>query len=394
MSYFLLFLWFLIVLLFVHELWHYLMCKLFKVKVYEFWIWLPPKLFTLFKTKSWTKFKLNLFLFWAYVVYKWQDSVDDYTLNDKDSYLSLPLYKKILISLWWPLFNILFALIWFFILFLVGFKPLYYLPDNMPYDVKDSYLTPKMSFLKQKWFIEWNRDQHPVYIKWVFPWFIASDLSLYTWDVISKINWEQVFSNTVTWVLQSSKWKKISLEVIRNDELLNLETTCPEDNCFLWARIKSTDNYEVKQIKFWLVWAIWASFTQMNANIINSVNWFWRLIYQYSPFYDIEKNKRQNVVWPIWFYKMWENFYNNKWLIEFVWYMFVISIVLAIFNLIPFPWLDWWNIVFDILWSNKKINKKKYYTGVKILSWFWISLLVLLTLVVLYNDLFMFKIIN
>jgi regulator of sigma E protease len=47
----------------LHEFGHFLMAKLFKVKVYEFGIGLPPKLFTFYEDKSGTQYTLNLLPF-------------------------------------------------------------------------------------------------------------------------------------------------------------------------------------------------------------------------------------------------------------------------------------------------------------------------------------------
>ena len=54
-------------LIFIHELGHYLTARLFHVKIYEFAIGMGPKMLTYTSKKTGIKYSLGVFLFGGYV---------------------------------------------------------------------------------------------------------------------------------------------------------------------------------------------------------------------------------------------------------------------------------------------------------------------------------------
>ncbi len=111
-----LFILFLGILIFVHELGHFLFAKILKVGVEEFGIGFPPRIFS--KKIGETVYSLNLIFFGGYVKLRGEDNI-----NDPYGFLNQPAYKKVLITLGGVIFNLIFA----YFVFSIGY--LYGLPE-------------------------------------------------------------------------------------------------------------------------------------------------------------------------------------------------------------------------------------------------------------------------
>ena len=110
-------------LVFIHELGHYLTARLFGLKVIEFSVGFGKTLFS-YTDKNYTKWKISLIPLGGYVKIKGLESIFQSKNNlnyEKDSFLSIHLYKKIIILLAGSIFNVFSAWICLFsILFFFG----------------------------------------------------------------------------------------------------------------------------------------------------------------------------------------------------------------------------------------------------------------------------------
>lgn len=104
-----LFLLVLSILVFVHELGHFLFAKLFKVRVDEFALGFPPKIFS-FK-KGETTYALNALPLGGYVKIHGENPEDADDKKDKRNFQNISWWKQIIILSAGVVFNILFA--WF-----------------------------------------------------------------------------------------------------------------------------------------------------------------------------------------------------------------------------------------------------------------------------------------
>lgn len=102
-----LFLLVLSILVFIHELGHFLFAKLFKVRVDEFALGFPPKIFSIKKGE--TTYVLNSLPLGGYVKIHGENPEDGEDKKDKRNFQNISWWKQVLILSAGVLFNILFA---------------------------------------------------------------------------------------------------------------------------------------------------------------------------------------------------------------------------------------------------------------------------------------------
>ena len=125
------------VLIFVHEMGHFLFAKLFGVRVDEFGFGYPPRLTKLFRWKG-TDFTLNWIPFGGFVkIFGEQDEGEELSAEEKAVALNhQAIWKQILVMLGGILFNILFAWIIFsgILFFTKGEVPVSTAPEGYHFD--------------------------------------------------------------------------------------------------------------------------------------------------------------------------------------------------------------------------------------------------------------------
>ncbi len=106
------------VLIFVHELGHFLFAKLFKVKVLKFSLGFGPKLIS--KTIGETEYLISAFPLGGYVKMLGENPDEAADSEDQErSFAARPVWNRFFIVLAGPLFNLLFSVFLFFLIFLV-----------------------------------------------------------------------------------------------------------------------------------------------------------------------------------------------------------------------------------------------------------------------------------
>jgi regulator of sigma E protease len=105
------------VLIFVHELGHFLVAKLFRVKVLKFSLGFGPKLFG--KVIGETEYLVSAFPLGGYVKMQGEHPDDDTAESEEiRSFANKPVWNRFCIVLAGPLFNLLFSVFLFFLVFL------------------------------------------------------------------------------------------------------------------------------------------------------------------------------------------------------------------------------------------------------------------------------------
>ncbi|MCP3928632.1 MAG: site-2 protease family protein, partial [Bacteroidetes bacterium] len=110
-------------LIFVHELGHFLFAKLFKVRVLKFSLGFGPKVFG--KVYGETEYLLSAFPLGGYVK-MFGENPDEQDISDADkdaSFAHKAVWKRFFIIVAGPLFNLLFAVFLFFVIFSITGTP-------------------------------------------------------------------------------------------------------------------------------------------------------------------------------------------------------------------------------------------------------------------------------
>lgn len=371
---------FIILLLFlvtIHEFGHFILARKSGVTVHEFAVWMGPKVRSFGKDKKWTEFTLRALPIGWFVRIKWESPDEAGAFDAKDSFINASFLQKVAILLWWIVMNIIGAWIIFTIWFTVGVKPIQLLPDNVIKWESRSYLMPTVSFLKESWFLSWDVKPEEAHIEYITDDSLAAKVWLQVWDTIVSVQWLPVNTKTLPEVLKTYIGKEFLLVVSRGGDKQSFPVTCPEDACFLGIKVWWKVSYEVLPIKFPIGTAMKVALEEMREQSRLTFNGLANI------FKQLGTSKRWETVnklsWPIGAAKIWQ------WILEtWGWVMFLIfgwmlSLGLAIFNLLPIPALDGGRLLWVIIQKLFRLKPEKYYS----IEW-WINTVFFFALLVLW----------
>lgn len=373
-------------IVFFHELWHFLAAKLFWVKVEEFWIWIPPKLLNLYEDKSWTVYSINLLPIWWFVSLKWE-KMDDLLYYEKDSLMSKNIVKQMIIVVAWVFMNFLLAISIFSYLFYYWVQPL---AINTKFETNiKTKLIPTLEESIKIWLLK---------TEWIIIEPLKNSVSEKAWlknkDIVLSINNIEIKKPEEMINIIKSISGPLNIKILR-DKKEQIITVTPE-NGKIWSYIgynitEKNKNfiykYPIKQaIKEWINESI--NQTKMILELLGST--FKKLIFPKTNNERVEAT--ESIGWPISVGSLFIDLVNQKaWIIIFAVIGALLSLNLWVFNLLPLPALDWWrffiliinwivSLIFGKKFITEKVEKKIHIIG--------FSLLILLSIFVAYLDIF------
>ncbi len=389
-------------LVLIHELGHFFAAKKSWVKVEEFGIGIPPKICKLRKDKSGTEYTLNLIPLWGFVRLKWDDPKDEKNYNSKDWFLKAKLSKKILILIAGVTANFLLAWAIFTFVFATGTKPLSMISENMFSKQINSYLMPTKSFLYQKWYISEEYKQEienmPVLVHSVIPDSIWENMWIQEWDIIESINSEPINARNIEQTLKTNIGENFQLKYQRNWQVFQKDWSCEESDCLLWITFSysgfSTANLsdlEWNFIKFPLFTAMGVALTEIKSQTQLT----------FSALGNLGKNllsfNKKKVSWalnkmsgPVWVVKFGDILLQEGGWKQFLAFAGLISLALALFNILPIPALDWWKLLWILIQWIARIEEEKYFNIEWIISFVFFILLMGLWIYIIFKDLVQF----
>ena len=375
------------VLIILHELWHFTAARKSGVKVLEFWIWIPPKICKIWKDKKWTEYTANAIPLWWFCSLKWEDPSNPEDFNAPDSFMSAKFWKKIVILLWWVTANFLVAWILFTVIFTAWTQPLSILPENSIKSESHSLLMPTYSYLEKLWFIEWEKMDVPLIVTSIISGYLVEDLWIQEWDQIMSVNWLAVNSRNLWQTLKDSIWQEINVEYMRDWEILQWSALCPIDRCILWVTYASSKSLELKTIKYPFHKAIWMWLKEIWAEWELTFSSLWTVL---KKAFSWEKKQMQDSLnslsWPVWIIVVLkELLYSGDWTV-FLAFAWMVSLALAIFNILPIPALDGWRTLSVIIQRVFRLKKEKYFTIEWYVNTVFFIILMLLWILIIYND--------
>lgn len=377
-------------LVIIHEYGHFSTSRKFGVKVQEFGVGIPPKVTTLKVDKKWTEYTLNRIPLGGFVRLKWEDPSDEGEFLAPDSFISAPLHGKLIILFWWIIANIIFAWIAFSLSFRLGVTPLSIIPDTATSFESSSYLMPSYSFLQKEGFIEPTdtTSTSPAVIEQVMPDSRASNWWIREQDTLLKIDNETVSSENLTTILRNKYGKSFTLTYLQKEQEKSATITCWVDECLLWVSIASWNPLAPITIKFPFFKALAAGWheiiaqTQMSFNALGKVG---------AGLFSFNKEKvassTKSLSWPVGIIKMIELIMMRGWWRQLLAFAGMISLALAIFNILPIPALDGWRALSVLIQSIGGRKPTSYFKIEWRLNMFFFLLLMALGIVIIFKDL-------
>ncbi len=383
------------VLVILHELWHFITARRSGVKVVEFGIWIPPKIYKLGTDKKWTEYTLNLIPLWWFCKLKWDEVQNSKDFFAKDWFIFAKFWNKLLILAGGVLMNLLVARIIFTTVFTVWTKPLSVLSENAIKLESQSLLMPTYSYLEKAWLISWDKTEVPLVIDMIAEWSIAESLWLQTGDIITKINNTDVNAWNVGLVLKENIWNKIDILYEREQQKTVVHGECEEDSCILGIAFITSGALYINDIKYPIPQAIWMGLKEIWAQVKLTFSALWKL---WKNLISFNKSKIKwslgGLTWPVWVIKFGGNLLEAWWPISYLAFAGLISLALAIFNILPIPALDWGRIIGVLIQKLGKIKPEKYF----IIEWYvntvFFVLLMTLWVYIIFKDLSVFRWIN
>ena len=313
-------------LIFIHEFGHFIVAKLFKVKVKEFAIGFGKILWQ--KQGEETKYVLRLIPLGGFVNLLGEEESSD----DEGSFSKAKQWKKILILLAGGTVNIIFGLVVYFLLI-----------TNMGN------------------FISTTIDE-------IVPNTVAEEIGLQSGDVLIKINNKKIRLKSDIDKLMT-KGDELVLSVKRNNELLELNVTPQKDiesgRYMLGIRFRLASN----DFKTNLYYGFWDTVNFTNSLVQNVKEIFTG---------NVGVNELSGPV------GISEIVVKTENTIQFVYVLALISLSLGVTNLLPFPPLDGGKILLLLIEAaTRKPIKENVNNAIQMIGFL---LIMILAVVVTYND--------
>lgn len=376
------------ILVIIHELGHFWTAKKTGTKVQEFGIGIPPKLFKFYTDKSGTDYTINLIPLGWFVRLKGEDPNDDGTFTAPDSFIMNKFWNKVLILIAGVLMNTVFAWVLFTIWFMSGTKPISVIPSNfIDQDINTRYIATFDNL--SKWWLISGDVTKSVDITEVIGDGIAASIGIKPGDRILSISDTPVNTNNINSILRSHIGKDFDIKIVRwsgYDQEVLLTGACPQDKCMLGIMIGSPD-IEIKEYNYW--------FIQSMKYATQEVIWQFKLSFHtlgklFISIFQGDGKLRSNLdglTWPAGAIKIWQNIIQNAGWIQFMIFGAMISLSLAIFNILPIPALDGGRLLGIIIQKIFRLSPKKYFNIEWYINTIFFFLMMALGIFILWRDL-------
>ena len=377
------------ILVVLHEFGHFIAARKCGFKVTEFWIWMPPKICNLRKDSKWTQYTLNWIPLWWFCSFEWDDPADPKSYENPNTLYTAKLWKRLIVVFAWVTMNFLVAFIIFTALFWHWVQPLSV--SNVAEEKwSTSYLMASPSFLREKWFLTWE----------VLDWILVSDvqqgglwekIDLRADDVLLEFDGQKLDASNFSALMLSGGNSSHTFTVQRWEIQLVTEEFHCEDSCKFNILVWENWNIELKDIKFWFWWAVVAAFHEIWAEWNLTMNALWMIWKSLVSFRKSEMKEALNsLAWPIWAVKIWWLLYEMWWWLSYLWFAAMISLALAIFNVLPIPALDWWRAVWMILQKITRIKPEKFFLKEAYVDTVFIYALLVLGIIIAIKDFYVY----
>ncbi len=345
-------------LIFIHELGHFLTAKRSGIKVEEFAFGFPPRLFAI--KKGDTEYALNLLPFGGYVKMLGED--DDATVSEKKSSRSFAhqdgwIRARVVVA--GVVMNILFAWVLMSLGFMIGTTP----PVSKPEAIPHAKISSK------------------TIVTMIKAGSAAEKAGLKTADQITTLNDQSITTaQQAADYVKSQPGKPITMTIVRNGQELKLsgqlgEVVSPTEGP-LGAGL--ADDQKVRLPIWWApIYAVWETLKAFGMIFVGILGFFKQLF--------AARQIPAEAAGPVGIFYLTGDIIHLG-LAAVLNFMTILSLNLAAINILPIPALDGGRLLFILL---EKLNRGKKVLNQQIENWahmIGFALLIILILVITYHD--------
>lgn len=378
------------ILVIIHELGHFWTAKKSGVQVLEFGIGIPPKLFTLYTDKTGTEYTINLIPLGGFVRLKGEDSKDEETFKAPDSFIMAWFRKKVIILCGGVIMNFIAAYLIFAFALRYGSKPITILPSNATVDnVSTRFVTTFDQLIKNNQ-VSGDISAQAIQVADVLPDSLIKQAGVKPGDNITHINGKATNSMIINRQLKELIGKQFSLDYKASGSNATSTTsiTCPADQCLLGIVIDTNNVLEVKPYKYGLKDSLIYAWDEVIGQSRLSLNTIGNLLWSLVSFDGTSLNKQaNNLTGPAWAIKIGEIIYEAGWWMQFLIFGAMISLSLAVFNILPIPALDGGRLLGVIIQKIIWLSAEKYFTIESYINVVFFVLMMGLGIFILFRDL-------
>lgn len=390
------------VVVLVHEYGHYKVAKYCKIEVEEFWLWIPPRAKKLWKDKDGTLFSLNWIPLWGFVKIAGENEFAKQSKKGRNFH-EKNIWQKTWVLIAGVVMNIILTFFIFLWVFLYGVTPI---GINTVFPITtESRIIPTLS---------WALDmglliQEPGIVLMPLEKSYAQQNGILSWDILLRVNSQLITDISIlqeliknspnqTLFFEGERFTKECREKnsaeCREKENFSISLTVPET-----GKIGTylSMNYVPQKdfiLRYWFLESLKAAlgetFVQIHLTFAGLKYLWGNIISPETP--EMRQEAIEQVSWPIGVVSVVTQTLD-QWIIFFLILTALISVNLAVFNILPIPALDGGRIA--ALWIRSGVEKifGKTKIGVKIensLHIFFFILLILVSILIAYNDILKF----
>lgn len=250
---------------------------------------------------------------------------------------------------------------------------------------------PTINFLWEEWFISGDLIPTPAKIEKVSANMLWAEMGLLSGDTIISINNEPVDVRNIGTVLKKNIDQDISILFSRDNKKTIAQTHCPADSCVLWLTFHAED-IQLNPIKFPLHQAMRIGVKEIKSQTIltfSALGTLWKDLISFNKIRI--KTSLNKLTGPAWAIKMGETLMTVWGRKLYLGFAGMISLALAIFNVLPIPALDGGRLLWVLIQRIARLKPEKYFNIEWYINLIFFVLLMGLWIYILLKDLVRFR---
>lgn len=311
-------------LVLVHELGHFYAARKAKIKVEEFGFGLPPRAKKLWKDKEGTIFSINWIPFGGFVKMLGEDATDEKILKDPNSFASKTVWQRLRVIVAGVTMNFAMAIILLTFAYIVGMKPFLVTEEDFKYHYQAGNILAETE----------------VVVSQVIKNSPAELAGIQKDDIILEVNEQKIiFADDV--ISAQANQELSSYLILRNGNQILFEMKPNADGKMGIGLNYNKFDLEVKKITYPFYLAPWEALKTTFEYGKLTVVMFGQLLVNLTQFI-----MPKDVAGPVGIVQMTHKIVQLGEFMELVKFTALLSISLAVINILPFPALDGGRLVF------------------------------------------------